>query len=141
MNNERPDQEQRDFLGRGWSMPVELDPRSGRVKRVEFEEDVRQSMRIILETAPGERVMRPDFGCGIHDLVFASLSASTIGRVDREVHEALLRLEPRIDVLSVQITPDEAGSVLLINIEYEVRATNTAFNLVYPFYLQQGAGV
>ncbi len=128
------------FLGIGTGFPLTLDPRTHAVVHAEYEESVRQSILIILGTAKGERAMRPDFGCGIHDLVFASLSANTLGRVDREVHEALLRLEPRIDVLSVQITPDAVGSVLLIDIEYEVRATNTAFNLVYPFYLQQGVG-
>jgi phage baseplate assembly protein W len=84
--------------------------------------------------------MRPDFGCGIHDLVFASASATTVGRIVREVHDALLRLEPRIDVTRVDVRPGDVNNVLLIDIEYEVRATNTVFNLVYPFYLQQGAG-
>ena len=128
------------FLGIGTGFPLALDAKTHGVIRAEYEESVRQSILIILGTAKGERVMRPDFGCGIHDLVFATMSASTIGRIDREVHEALLRHEPRIDVLAVNVTPDATGGVLLIDIEYEVRATNTAFNLVYPFYLQQGAG-
>jgi phage baseplate assembly protein W len=128
------------FLGIGTGFPLTLDAKTHGVVRAEYEESVRQSILIILGTAKGERVMRPDFGCGIHDLVFATMSASTIGRIDREVHEALLRHEPRIDVLAVNVTPDATGGVLLIDIEYEVRATNTAFNLVYPFYLQQGAG-
>jgi phage baseplate assembly protein W len=102
---------------------------------------VRQSILVILGTAKGERVMRPDFGCGIHDLVFANASAATIGRLIREVHESLLRLEPRIDVTQVDVRPGDTSNVLLIDIDYEVRATNTAFNLVYPFYVQQGAGV
>jgi len=128
------------FLGIGTGFPLALDAKTHGVIRAEYEESVRQSILIILGTAKGERVMRPDFGCGIHDLVFATMSASTIGRIDREVHEALLRHEPRIDVLAVNVTPDATGGVLLIDIEYEVRATNTAFNLVYPFYLQQGPG-
>jgi phage baseplate assembly protein W len=127
------------FLGVGTGFPLTLEPTTHAVARAEYEESVRQSMLIILGTAKGERVMRPDFGCGIHDLVFENLSAATIGRVDREVHEALLRLEPRIDVTGVAVTAG-ANNVLLIDIDYEVRATNTAFNLVYPFYLQQGAG-
>ena len=126
------------FLGVGTSFPVLLDPATGLVERAQYEESVRQSILIILGTAPGERVMRPDFGCGIHDLVFETLSAATFGRVDREVHQALLRFEPRIDVTSVDVRPDASGNVLLIDIDYEVRATNSAFNLVYPFYLQQG---
>jgi uncharacterized protein len=127
------------FLGVGTGFPLTLEPTTHAVARAEYEESVRQSMLIILGTAKGERLMRPDFGCGIHHLVFENLSAATIGRVDREVHEALLRLEPRIDVTGVEVTAG-ANNVLLIDIDYEVRATNTAFNLVYPFYLQQGAG-
>lgn len=128
------------FLGVGTAFPMTLDPATQGLARAQYEASVRQSILIILGTAKGERVMRPDFGCGIHDLVFANLSAATIGRVDRDVHEALLRLEPRIDVIAVKVNPNAAGNVLLIDIEYEVRATNTAFNLVYPFYLQEGVG-
>lgn len=127
------------FLGIGTAFPMRLNPTTHAVERAEYEESVRQSILIILGTAKGERVMRPDFGCGIHDLVFANVSAGVIGRINREVHEALLRLEPRIDVTAVDVSAAEAN-LLLINIEYEVRATNTAFNLVYPFYVQQEAG-
>jgi uncharacterized protein len=127
------------FLGIGTAFPLRLDAATHAVARAEYEDSVRQSILIILGTAKGERVMRPDFGCGIHDLVFANVSAATIARIDREVHEALLRLEPRIDVTAVEVSA-AAANLLLINIDYEVRATNTAFNLVYPFYLQQGAG-
>jgi phage baseplate assembly protein W len=117
------------------------DPVTGGLARAEYEESVRQSILIILGTAKGERVMRPDFGCGIHDLVFATNSPTTVGRLIREIHESLLRLEPRIDVTQVDVTPGATSNVLLIDIDYEVRATNTAFNLVYPFYLQQADGV
>lgn len=127
------------FLGVGTQFPVALGP-SGQVARAAYEESVRQAILVILGTAKGERVMRPDFGCGIHDLVFANVNAATIGRVAREVHESLLRLEPRIDVTRVDARAGDTNNVLLIDIDYEVRATNTAFNLVYPFYLQQGAG-
>jgi uncharacterized protein len=126
------------FLGVGVAFPLKLNG-SGVVARAEYEESVRQSILIILGTAKGERVMRPDFGCGIHDLVFANVNPTTSGRVGRDVREALLRLEPRIDVLDVDVRPGGEGNLLLIHIEYEVRATNNAFNLVYPFYLQQDA--
>jgi hypothetical protein len=128
------------FLGIGTGFPLTLDPVTQGLARAEYEESVRQSILVILGTAKGERVMRPDFGCGIHDLVFANVSAATAGRVVREVHESLLRLEPRIDVTQVDVNPGATSNVLLIDIDYEVRATNTAFNLVYPFYLQQSAG-
>ena len=100
---------------------------------------MQQSVWIILSTAKGERVMRPDFGCGIHELVFDTVTASTSGRVVSAVREALLRFEPRIDVRDVNVTPGGDGEVLLISVDYEVRATNNVFNLVYPFYLEVGA--
>ena len=136
------------FLGVGTQFPLALtdpvagtnNPRPGQLARAEYEESVRQAILVILGTAKGERVMRPDFGCGIHDLAFANVSATTIGRVGREVRESLLRLEPRIDVTRVDARVGDTNNVLLIDIDYEVRATNTAFNLVYPFYLQQGTG-
>ena len=126
------------FLGVGAGFPLQLDAHSHGFVRAEYEESVRQSILLILGTAKGERVMRPDFGCGIHDLVFQNLSSGTTGRVQQTVREALLRLEPRIDVTDVDVRSGGEGSVLEIRIEYEVRATNNAFNLVYPFYLQQG---
>jgi uncharacterized protein len=127
------------FLGVGTAFPLQLHTESHGLSRAEYEESVRQSILMILGTAKGERLMRPEFGCGIHDLVFETMSASTFGRVQQVVEEALLRLEPRIDVTRVEVQPGGAGNVLLIHIQYEVRATNNAFNLVYPFYLQPGA--
>jgi phage baseplate assembly protein W len=92
---------------------------------------------MILGTARGERLMRPDFGCGIHDLVFAVNSAGTAGQVASLVRQALIRWEPRIDVLSVSAASDATDStLLLIEIAYQVRTTNSRFNLVYPFYLE-----
>lgn len=128
------------FLGSGWSFPVDVDSDSGQIKIAKLEESVRQCIWNILGTAPGERVMRPDFGCGIHDLVFELNSASTAGQVSTEIQDALLLHEPRIDVLSVEVNPDPRGEVLIVNIDYRVRATNNVFNLVYPFYLERSAG-
>jgi hypothetical protein len=125
------------FLGVGWSFPVGLDG-DGMLAHAQFEESVRQSIWIILSTAKGERVMRPDFGCGIYDLVFEVNSATTAGRVAQAVKQALLLYEPRIDVLDVQVKAEgTSGEVMLISIDYEVRATNNVFNLVYPFYLER----
>lgn len=125
-----------EFLGVGWNYPPKVDD-EGRVAMVEHEESIRQAIWTILSTAPGERVMRPDFGCGIHDLVFAPNSPGTAGRVAGEVRQALVRWEPRIDLLDVEAgaQPGEPNS-LLIRIEYRVRTTNSRFNLVYPFYLE-----
>lgn len=123
------------FLGVGWKLPVALD--QGRIAMAEYEESIRESIWIILATARGERKMRPDFGCGIHDLVFAVTSGETAGRVASEVRQALILWEPRIDVLDVSARNDELEPTrLLIQIEYRVRATNNRFNLVYPFYVE-----
>ena len=123
------------FLGVGWGFPVSLD--RGRIAMDRYEESIRQAVWIILATARGERQMRPDFGCGIHDLVFATNSAETAGRVATDVREALVLWEPRIDLENVDVTSDPAEpSRLLIQIEYRVRSTNNRFNLVYPFYLE-----
>jgi uncharacterized protein len=131
--------EQKGFLGRGWAMPVALDPRTGLVESVAYEEDIRQSILLILETAPGERVMRPNFGCGIHELVFIALDSTTLQLIRSSVEEALRRCEARIDVL--EVTVDEAATAegkLLIELEYLVRRTNQTGNLVWPFYFREG---
>ena len=126
------------FLGVGWGFPVGVGE-NGAVNLAEYEESVRQSVWIILGTAKGERIMRPDFGCGIYDLVFEMNSASTADKVSQAVREDLLSFETRIDVVDVQVRPAGGGEVLLISIDYEVRATNNVFNLVYPFYLERSA--
>lgn len=139
MSTERAIDDRKAFLGRGWAMPVALDPRTGLVATVAYEEDIRQSILIILETAPGERVMRPNFGCGIHELVFAPVDSTTLQRVRSTVEEALRRCEARIDVLAVNV--DEAAATegkLLVEIEYRVRKTNQLGNLVFPFYFREG---
>ena len=125
------------FLGVGWSFPLAFE--NGRVKLAAYEESVHQAIWIILGTALGERVMRPDFGCGIHDLVFGLSNATTSGLIAYEVRQALLRWETRIEVLDVRVTPDETGERLLVDIDYQVRATNSRYNLVYPFYLERRA--
>lgn len=132
-----PAERQRDFLGRGWTFPVL--PAGGRLGWQGGEDKVRQSIWILLSTSPGERVMRPDFGCGIHDLVFEANTAALRGRVEQRVREALLRFEPRIDVVDVRVeTPPEARNHLLISVDYRVRANNAFHNLVYPFFLNEG---
>jgi uncharacterized protein len=122
------------FLGTGWTFPVRLEEHGTVALTATGDETVRQSIWAILSTSPGERVMRPDFGCGIHDLVFGVLDAGTAGAVAGRVREALALWEPRIDVLDVFAAPDPAEpTVLLIEIDYRLRTTNSRFNLVYPF--------
>ena len=125
------------FLGVGWSFPVGVGPGGG-IAAAEYEESVRQAVWIVLATAPGERAMRPDFGCGMHDLVFAVNDSNTAGAVADSVREALLRFEPRIELLDVEVSsPSLEPTLLLIRVDYRVRATNNDFNLVYPFSLEQ----
>ena len=128
-----------DFLGHGWNFPIAI-AGDGTVVRSDADAGIEQSIWLILGTAKGERVMRPDFGCGIHDLVFSLNNATTAGRVAEEVKDSLLLFEPRIDVLDVDVTtPDDSPETMMIAVSYRVRTTNNVFNLVYPFYLGQGA--
>ena len=122
-----------DFLGRGWQFPVSHE--GSRILLTGDEQNIEDSIWIILATAPGERVMRPDFGCGIHRLVFEVNEEKTIHRIQQEVRDALVRWEPRIDVLEAEVETKDQGEELLINIHYRVRTTNNFFNLVFPFYL------
>ncbi len=128
-----------EFLGKGWKFPVQVDD-TGKIALSDYEQDVRESIRIILLTSRGERVMRPEFGAGLHDYVFDTMSATTIGSIQATIHDALVEWEPRIKVLAVDVEPDvdEIGK-LLVNLDYRVRATNTRFNLVFPFYLEERA--
>ena len=132
------DTNNRDMLGVGWSFPLQIDGRGG-IALSRYESDIEESIRIILGTARGERRMRPNFGCDIHNLVFAPNSATTWGLAARYIEEALGRWEPRIEVTDIDPHPDpEDQSRLLIDISYRVKATNDARNIVYPFYLTAG---
>jgi phage baseplate assembly protein W len=123
-----------DFLGGGWDFPV--GPGADQpVAYAADEEKITQAIWLILATAPGERAMRPTFGCGIHRLVFSINDSTTLNNVADEVRTALIQWEPRVDVLEVKAEPRGAGELLLINVRYRVRTTNNLFNLVYPFYL------
>jgi uncharacterized protein len=130
---------QKAFLGVGWSFPPCAAP-DGATQIATYEQDVAQAIRIIIGTDWGERVMRPDFGAGLRSFVFGPLNQTTIQRVQTRVHESLIKWEPRIDVESVvaSVTPAERNK-LTIAVTYRVRSTNTRNNLVYDFYLQEGA--
>ena len=128
----------KEFLGVGWAYPVRTRV-DGSVAMSQFEDDIREAILIILGTAKGERVMRADFGCGIHDLVFAPINTATITLVENSVREALTVYEPRIELIKVEAVSDRAAEgKLLVNIDYRVRSTNSRFNLVFPFYLKEG---
>jgi phage baseplate assembly protein W len=143
------------FLGRGWVFAIK--PNSdGRLSYVSGDEKIRQSMLLVLSTAPGERQMLPEFGCGIHDLVFQPNTPALRGIVQEKVRQALIRWEPRIDLIEVRVDAPgdtriedddvrialltEARNYLVIRIDYRVRSNNAFYNLVYPFYLNEGVG-
>ncbi|HSA51016.1 MAG TPA: GPW/gp25 family protein [Yinghuangia sp.] len=126
-------------LGSGWAAPARLDP-SGEAAEAAGPEKVRQSILLILGTRRGERAMRPDFGAGLDDLLFEPVSATTAAVLRLRVEQALTAWEPRIDVLGVDVTPaGDATGRLDVRIRYRIRATNTFYNLVYPFHLHEGA--
>lgn len=129
------------FLGKGLAFPVRPEPATGRLREQTEEEDIREAIRIILGTRKGERVMRPEFGCGIHEYVFGTMDYDTFCRIEEAVKEALILWEPRITGISVraQAAPGTEGMVL-INVGYLVRSTNNQYNLVYPFYMSEGVG-
>ncbi|WP_135534623.1 MULTISPECIES: GPW/gp25 family protein [Halostella] len=129
-----------DFLGTGWKFPVETDHR-GDVRTSDTDEDIREAIRIILGTAKGERIMRPEFGCEIHDHVFSAATPATLNLIESSVRKALVRWEPRIDVEDIEArTASESPNRVQIEIEYRVRTTNSLSNMVYPFYITEGDG-
>jgi phage baseplate assembly protein W len=123
-----------DFIGAGWAFPLRTDA-TGRIALVSGDREIQESMRLILGTAPGERPMRPEFGCGIHNYVFAGMDATTAVMMELEVRTSLERWEPRIEVEEVELSQDEAdASVLYVDVTYTVSGTNDPRNLVFPFY-------
>ena len=131
---------QKDFLGRGWGFPVRLNHVSGRVEESAWEQSIADSIQIILRTQPGERVMRPDFGCRLREFVFQEMNYTALSQMEKEVRRALTMWEPRIIDLEVRCRQDTiSNGRVLIDISYVVRSTNNPYNLVYPFYLTETA--
>jgi uncharacterized protein len=124
-----------EIIGSGLAFPLQVDRRGG-IALARDETDIEQAIELILATAPGERPMRPEFGCGVHDFVFDTIDASTIGKMELAIREALDRWEPRVIVETVEFDLDEVSDGrLIIDIGYRIRVTNTIRNLVYPFYV------
>ncbi|MFE2865904.1 GPW/gp25 family protein [Embleya sp. NPDC059259] len=123
-----------DIIGSGWPYPAAITP-DGRVALVSGPTDVEEAIRIILETTPGERAMRPEFGCAIHTLTFDPLDAGTVTAAELRIREALDRWEPRIEVHDVAFSlQDQESGTLYLDIAYRLRATNEPRNLVFPYY-------
>lgn len=127
-----------DFLGAGWHFPIAADKVTGRIMECSYEDNIRQSIYLIVMTKKGERVMRPDFGCDIHQYMFAALDYTTLTMMKHAVEEALVRWEPRITDVNVKVENRLLKeNAIQIEIAYRVRTTNNPFNLVFPFYLQE----
>lgn len=123
-----------DFVGRGWAFPAGVDARGG-IRLAGGAEEIDGAIRMILSTTPGERPMRPDFGCTLTDYVFAPMDSSTLALTEQAVRRALARWEPRIDVLDVVAEPDVPAGRVELHITYVVRSTNDHRNLVFPYYV------
>jgi uncharacterized protein len=123
-----------EFIGAGWAFPMRTDATGG-IALVSHARELEESIRLVLSTSYGERPMRPDFGCGIHDLVFAPADATTAGRIAYEVRLSLARWEPRIEVVDVDVSLDDVDpATMYIDIRYSVAGSNDPRNLVFPFY-------
>lgn len=122
-----------EFVGAGWAFPMRTDA-TGRVALVAHDREIEESIRLILGTAYGERPMRPDFGCEIHDHVLGPVTPDEMGLMARAVTDSLVRWEPRITVEGVDVTPAEDPAVVYIDVRYSVKDTNDPRNLVFPFY-------
>jgi len=130
------------FLGIGWDFPPEFSEGLNEVKMISEEEDIKSSLEILLSTRLGERVMLPNYGCNLQDLIFEKLDRTLITYTKDKIETAILYHEPRIDVISIDITEtNPLEGQLVINIEYKVRATNSRTNVVFPFYKGEGTDV
>ena len=130
------------FLGRGWGFPPAFDATSGRVNMLEREDDIRSSLEILLATSLGERVMLPGYGCNLEDLLFENLNTTTKTIISDRIRTAILYHESRIETEKILLnTVQEMEGVVLIEVTYRVRSTNSRFNFVFPFYREEGTDV
>ncbi|WP_339207681.1 GPW/gp25 family protein [Paenibacillus sp. FSL K6-3182] len=128
------------FLGKGWKFPVQVDATTGRIRMAEGEDDIEESIRIIIRTSKGERLMRPDFGCGLRDFVFGTTDETSLRLIASDVQEAIRIWEPRVKDVEVEVKSDRQNNGrVLMSVSYAVRSTNNLFNQVFPFYLEEGS--
>lgn len=125
------------FLGRGWSFPPTFDQVSREVEMLDGPDDIDSSLRILLSTGLGERVMQPKYGCNVDDMIFQTLDTTLETEMKNRIEVGILFFEPRIDIVKLALTQDELGGLVVLSLDYVVRATNTRGNLVFPFYLSE----
>jgi phage baseplate assembly protein W len=130
------------FLGIGWKFPPEFDRKTKSVTLVSEEQDIRESLFILMSTRPGERVLQPEYGCDLSVLNFENINEGLINRASEIIHDAVLHFEPRITLDDVKVsTKNMYDGILEISLEYSIRKTNKRNNIVYPYYLLEGTDV
>ena len=129
------------FLGRGWSFPPRFDGKLGQLETVEMEEDVKESLFVLLSTKLGERPTNPDFGCKVHELVWRPLNAATIFLIKEAIHYAVAHFEPRIEIEDIHVDTDEKAGTIFIHLDYTVTKVNVRTNIVYPYYKIEGTDI
>lgn len=128
------------YLGRGWKFPVQVNPKTGRILMSENEQDISEAIMILLKTSKGERVMKSDFGCGLRRFVFDLTDEVTMRKIEEDIREAIMVWEPRVGEVEIKAAKDtEVSGKITIDIHYTVRSTNNRYNLVYPFYMEEGS--
>ncbi|HHG86581.1 MAG TPA: hypothetical protein ENJ82_17660 [Bacteroidetes bacterium] len=135
------DEENTSFLGRGWSFPPRFNGRFSRLEMVTVEDEVRESLYIILSTVPGERVTNPAFGCRIYDLIWNPIDKANIMLMEEVIRAAVFRYEPRVDLEEVHIDTDDDNGTVYIHLDYTIRKVNVRTNIVYPFYKLEGTDI
>ncbi len=134
--------ENKSFLGSGWSFPPRFMESTDGLELSHNEQDIAESIFILLSTTPGERVMNPKYGCDLQSMVFSTMSNSNKTRIEDMINTAILYFEPRIRVVAIKIeSPDQLNGKLEINITYDIKGTNSRKNMVYPFYLSEGTDI
>jgi len=133
--------EQNSILGRGWSFPVAFRKGGSTVELSEEEKDIRESLVILLTTVLGERVMRPDYGANMEDMLFESINVTTASIISNRLKRAILFHEPRVNAKNIDMVPDPTGGYIEVTVEYTIIATNTRTNLVFPYYLEEGTNI
>jgi len=129
------------FLGRGWKFPVTFVDSSFTVELVEDEQDIAESIQIILNTTLGERIMHPDFGANLEDLLFEKIDITTLTMITNRIKRAFLYHESRVRINDIDLSPDAENGIIQVTVDYTVSATNTRTNLVYPFYINEGTDI
>jgi phage baseplate assembly protein W len=133
--------ENKDFLGRGWSFPPRFVGKFSRLDMVEVEDEIRESLYIILSTIPGERVTNPEFGCNIYDLIWSPIDKATKILMDEVIRAAVTRYEPRVEIEAINIDSDDEAGTVYIHLDYTIRKVNVRTNIVYPFYKLEGTDI